>query len=85
MTREIKISISKKVFNDVYIPYLGNTDRYLIFYGGAGSGKSFFIVERYIYKILNSKLMNLLTVRATGKSNKIVHLLCLSKLLINGT
>ena len=35
MTREIKISISKKVFNDVYIPYLGNTDRYLIFYGGA--------------------------------------------------
>lgn len=70
MTREIKISISKKVFNDVYIPYLGNTDRYLIFYGGAGSGKSFFIVERYIYKILNSKLMNLLTVRATGKSNR---------------
>ena len=67
---EVNIKISKKVFNDVYIPYLGNTDRYLIFYGGAGSGKSFFIVERYIYKILNSKLMNLLTVRATGKSNR---------------
>ena len=70
MTREIKISISKKVFNDVYIPYLDNISRYLIFYGGAGSGKSFFVVERYIYKILNSKLMNLLTVRATGKSNR---------------
>ena len=70
MTKEIKISISKKVFNDIYIPYLDNISRYLIFYGGAGSGKSFFIVERYIYKILNSKLMNLLTVRATGKSNR---------------
>lgn len=70
MTKEIEISISKKVFNKVYIPYLDNADRYLIFYGGAGSGKSFFVVERYIYKILNSKLMNLLTVRATGKSNR---------------
>lgn len=67
---EVNIKISKKVFNDVYIPYLDNISRYLIFYGGAGSGKSFFIVERYIYKILNSKLMNLLTVRATGKSNR---------------
>ena len=70
MTKDIKISISKKVFNDIYISYLDNINRYLIFYGGAGSGKSFFIVERYIYKILNSKLMNLLTVRATGKSNR---------------
>ena len=30
----INIRISKKVFNDVYTPYLQNEDRYLIFYGG---------------------------------------------------
>lgn len=66
----INIKISKKVFNKVYIPYLNNISRYLIFYGGAGSGKSFFVGERYIYKILNSKMMNLLVVRATGKSNR---------------
>ena len=29
MTKEIKISISKKVFNDIYIPYLDNTSIYL--------------------------------------------------------
>ena len=31
---DVNIKISKKVFNDVYLPYLDNTDRYLIFYGG---------------------------------------------------
>ena len=30
----VDIKISRKVFNDVYLPYLNNEDRYLIFYGG---------------------------------------------------
>lgn len=67
---EININISKKVFNKAFIPYLDNDKRYLVFYGGAGSGKSFFVVERYIYKMLKSKKFNLLVVRATGKSNR---------------
>ena len=66
----IDIKISKRVFNKAFIPYLDNDKRYLVFYGGAGSGKSFFIVERYIYKMLKSKKFNLLVVRATGKSNR---------------
>ena len=67
---EININISKKVFNKSFIPYLDNDKRYLVFYGGAGSGKSFFVCERYIYKLLKSKMFNLLVVRATGKSNR---------------
>ena len=67
---EVNINISKKVFNKAFIPYLDNDKRYLVFYGGAGSGKSFFVVERYIYKMLKSKRFNLLVVRATGKSNR---------------
>ena len=66
----IDIKISKRVFNKIFIPYLDNDKRYLVFYGGAGSGKSFFVVERYIYKMLKNKKFNLLVVRATGKSNR---------------
>ena len=65
----INVSISKKVFNDKYLPYLDNEDRYLLFYGGGSSGKSYFIVQRYIYKILKQK-MNLLVVRQTGNTNR---------------
>ena len=65
----INVSISKKVFNDVYIPYLDNEDRYLLFYGGGSSGKSYFIVQRYIKKLMGQK-MNLLVVRQTGNTNR---------------
>lgn len=65
----INVSISKKVFNDVYIPYLDNEDRYLLFYGGGSSGKSYFIVQRWIYLLLKRK-MNLLVVRQTGNTNR---------------
>lgn len=65
----INISISKKVFNDKYLPYLDNDDRFLVFYGGGSSGKSYFIVQRYLYKILKYK-MNLLVVRQTGNTNR---------------
>ena len=67
---KVDINISKKVFNKGFIPYLDNDKRYLVFYGGAGSGKSFFICERYIYKMLKSTRFNLLVVRKTGKSNR---------------
>lgn len=64
------INISKRVFNSVYIPYLDNTDRLLVFYGGAGSGKSVFVVQRYIYKILKKNLCNVLVVRKTANTNR---------------
>lgn len=67
---DVNIRISKKVFNDVYLPYLDNEDRYLIFYGGGSSGKSYFIGERTIYKQISPKRCNLLVVRQTADTNR---------------
>ena len=67
---EVNIQISKKVFNTPFLPYLENDSRYLVLYGGAGSGKSYFIAERYLFKILKSTKCNVLVVRRTGKSNR---------------
>ena len=67
---DVNIRISKKVFNDVYLPYLDNTDRYLVFYGGGSSGKSYFIAQRYIYKLIHPQRCNLLVVRQTGDTNR---------------
>lgn len=66
----INIKISKKVFNDVYFPYLDNEDRYLVFYGGGSSGKSYFIAQRWIYKLIHPSRCNLLVVRQTGDTNR---------------
>lgn len=66
----INVQIPKRAFNKVYLPYLRNDSRYLVFYGGAGSGKSFFIGERYIVKMMEQAMCNLLVVRAVGNTNR---------------
>lgn len=66
----VNINIKKSVFNDVYLPYLNNEDRYLIFYGGGSSGKSYFVAQRWIYHLLHPKRYNLLVVRQTGDTNR---------------
>lgn len=66
----VNIKISKKVFNDVYLPFLENEDRYLVFYGGGSSGKSYFIAQRWIYMLIHPKRCNLLVTRNTGDTNR---------------
>ena len=67
--QNINIKISKKVFNDIYIPYLDNYDRYLVFYGGGSSGKSYFIAQMFVYRLIHPERFNLLIVRQTGDTN----------------
>ena len=67
---DIEIEISKRVFNDVFLPLLDDENRYLVLKGGAGSGKSVFVGQRYIYKLLKNPKFNLLVIRNTGKSNR---------------
>ena len=70
MMKTYDIRIPKKVFNSNFYPYLNDTHRYLIFYGGAGSGKSYTIAQFIVYYMLSRKRFNLLVVRNTGKSNR---------------
>lgn len=52
----IALNISKKAFNDVYLPHLFDySNRYETYYGGAGSGKSVFIAQKAIIKACNRK------------------------------
>lgn len=67
---EVAIHVDPEVFNSVYVPYLNCTDRYLIFYGGGSSGKSFFIAQRYILKMVTPTRCNLLCVRQTADTNR---------------
>ena len=62
------IKISKKVFNNSYLPYLTNYEkRTEVYYGGAGSGKSHFIAQKMIYKGLTLK-RKMLVIRKVGNS-----------------
>lgn len=66
----VNVEISKKVFNPIYLPLLDSEKRFQIFYGGAGSGKSYFVAQKLIYKLLSLDMMNVLVVRKTGDTNR---------------
>lgn len=46
------LSGTKEAINEIYFPLLYNKDRYMVLYGGAGSGKSHFIVQKYLIRIM---------------------------------
>lgn len=66
---KININISKKVFNDAYLDQLENyTTRFNVFYGGAGSGKSHFVVQKMILKYLKFNNRKCLVVRKVANT-----------------
>lgn len=54
----------------MFLPYLHCDARFLLFYGGAGSGKSYFVAQKIVYRLLTAKMANFLVVRKTADSNR---------------
>lgn len=66
----MKIRIHKNIFCPVYIPHINPSGhRILVFYGGAGSGKSFFVAQRLVIKALRSR-RKILVLRKVNKTTK---------------
>lgn len=66
----IKLNIKKTAIAPVYYPYLTKYDtRYEVYFGGAGSGKSYFIAQKILVKALISK-RKILVVRKVATTLK---------------
>lgn len=53
---QINLHIDRRIFNDAYFPYLFSyCNRYQVYYGSAGSGKSVFAFQKMIIKALTDK------------------------------
>lgn len=63
--KKIAIDFSNlpKITNDVYIPCYMDTSRYLVLYGGAGSGKSVFVGQKIVFRMLSEVGHKYLVVR----------------------
>lgn len=66
----IDLQLSRKLFNDVYYPYLYSyTNPVEIYMGGSGSGKSVFVAQKLLYKAINDK-RKVLVIRKVQNSQK---------------
>lgn len=67
---KINLNLKKSIFNDIYFPHLFDyKNRYEIYYGGAGSGKSVFVAQKLLIKACNSK-RKILIIRKFGTTLK---------------
>lgn len=65
----MRIKFNKRVFNDAYYPYIQDYDkRFNVYYGGGGSGKSHFVVQKLVYKYLKYSNRKCLVVRKVGNT-----------------
>lgn len=64
------VNISRKVFNPKFLPLLDNDDATNIIYGGSSSGKSHFIAQRVIYRMLKDVDRNTMVVRKVSRTNR---------------
>lgn len=66
---KISLNINKKsTFNEIYLPILEAQERFILLYGGAGSGKSKFKAQELLIKHLQEKRKKTLIVRKVGKT-----------------
>ena len=66
----INLNLKKKLFNEVYFPsLLDYRNRYEVYYGGAGSGKSVFLGQKLVVKACRSK-RKVLVIRKFGTTLK---------------
>lgn len=63
MTKDIRI-------NPSYIPLLTDTTECLFVYGGSGSGKSYFVAQKVVLRILTEKPHKFLVLRKVGNTIK---------------
>ena len=67
----MKVVIPREAFNPVYLPLLGEEEcRYLVLYGGAGSGKSLFTAQRLLIRLMERPGRNLLVARAVAATHR---------------
>jgi phage terminase large subunit len=61
----MKFDINPLLFNPVYLPYIEDETRFQIFFGGASSGKSYFIAQRLVRDTMDGR--NTLVLRNTAR------------------
>lgn len=56
-------NIDTRIFNDAFLPYLTRIARYEVYFGGAGSGKSWFVADKFVVQLTQMPGRNLLCIR----------------------
>lgn len=64
------IVIDQDIFNEKYLQTIDINNRYQLYYGGSGTGKSYFVAQKIIYNLLKIPNIIILVCRKVARTNK---------------
>lgn len=67
---KIDLSQIQRVINPIYYKLLWCYKRYQVYYGGAGSGKSVFVAQKVLFRVLTEQKGRVLVLRKIGKTTR---------------
>ncbi|MBU2527679.1 MAG: PBSX family phage terminase large subunit [Bacteroidetes bacterium] len=67
-SRRLNIEFDKAIFNEKFFPAFKSKARWLVLYGGAGSGKSVFTAQKLLIRLIKEPGHNFLVVRKVGRT-----------------
>lgn len=67
---KIDLSQIQRVINPIYYKYLWCRKRFQVYYGGAGSGKSVFVAQKVLFRIMTEPKTRVLVLRKVAKSTR---------------
>lgn len=65
---KIDLTALPELTNDIYYPLYKDTSRYLVLYGGAGSGKSVFAAQKILVRMLTEQPHRFLVARKVART-----------------
>lgn len=68
MRKQIELGFDYEQINNAYKPSLDYNGRYLVLYGGAGSGKSYFAAQKILYRFIFESNHKILLVRKIART-----------------
>jgi phage terminase large subunit len=68
MILDLRRLANPKIVSPKFYPLLKDKSRYLVLYGGAGSGKSYFAAQQILIRMLSNKRHKFLVLRKVGKT-----------------
>jgi phage terminase large subunit len=81
----MQIDFKKEIFNDAFYPLLEDESRFLVLMGGAGSGKSYFLADKWIYRVLSESGHRVIISRKVSKTIRVsVYKLICDRILKHG-
>jgi len=67
----VDIEFKEEIFSKIFLPFFSNRSRFLVYMGGAGSGKSYAAAQKVLIRCFKERNHNIIIIRKVARTHKL--------------